>query len=150
VSSGTVLWLDNDRAYLQPYVDELIDQDFIVVAVETALEAEQQLQSTSFDFVIIDVMVPTRSDEEESLFSPTETNCGYRTGAVFWHRNRDRFVQGRMGVLVLTLRLDEQIRDELAKDGLPRGNFATKYELSDPALLVQRLRNLKRLEVSVV
>lgn len=143
--SEKVLWLDNDRAYLLPYVDELLDQGFEVNVVETAADAERELGGGGYGYAILDVMVPTKSAEEELIYSPDATGLGYRTGVVLWSRLRQHFSMHKVAVLLLTVRLDGNIRADLEREGLPRENFATKYQLSDPATLVERLRKLKKL-----
>jgi len=141
--SEKVLWLDNDRAYLLPFVEELEDQGFSVSVVETAAEAEERLNAEQFDYVIIDIMVPTKTEEEEAIYTREATNRGYRTGVVFWRRVGKQLLEQNVGVLIFTVRLDRNIREELASEGLPRQNFATKYQLSDTAAFVDRLRSLK-------
>lgn len=144
-----VLWVDNDRAYLFPYIEELEEQGFSVTIAETALEAEECLRSSRFDYVIIDVMIPTKSDAEEAIYTPAATNQGYQTGLVFWRRVRPLLQKQRSAVLVFTVRLDEKIREEFAKEGLAAASFATKYQLNDedPAALVERLKTLQHVEV---
>jgi CheY-like chemotaxis protein len=149
MSGETVLWVDNDRAYLFPYIEELEDQGFVVTVAETAYEAERILAERRFDFVIIDVMIPTKSDAEEEVYTPVQTNQGFQTGLVFWRRMKPLLHRHGSRVLVFTVRLDEKIRGEFAADGLSADSFATKFQLNDedPLALVRRLQGLKKREV---
>jgi hypothetical protein len=126
-----------------PFVDELKDQGFMVTVVETALEAEERLNAERYDYVIVDVMVPTKTAEEEALYSKEETKRGYNTGVVFWRRVGNKLLGQGVVLLILTQRLDQSIRDELTRAGVPARNFARKFQLSDPATLVERLNSLR-------
>jgi CheY-like chemotaxis protein len=137
------LWLDNDAAYLMPFVEELEDQGFSVSVIETAFEAEQRLIAERYDYVIIDVMVPTKTETEEMTYTREETKKGYNTGVVFWRRVGKKLFDQGVGVLIFTQRLDKSIRDELTKAGVPSQNFARKFQLSDPTAFVERLRGLR-------
>ena len=141
--SGKVLWLDNDRSYLMPFVEELEDQGFSVIVAETAIEAEGRLKGEAFDYVIVDVMVPTKTVDEEVIYPKEETKRGYNTGVVFWRRVGKKIIEQGVGVLIMTQRLDQSIRDELTSAGVPGQNFARKFQLSDPATLVERLNSLR-------
>lgn len=142
--SEKVLWLDNDTAYLMPFVEELEEQGFFVTVVETAAEAEEHLTAERYDYVIVDVMVPTKTAAEEAVYTREQTNRGYRTGVVLWRRLGKKLLEQNVGVLILTQRLDQSIRDELTKEGLPSQNFARKFQLSDPTALVDRLKSLRK------
>jgi len=144
-----VLWLDNDKAYLMPFVEELQDQGFSVTVVETALEAETCLDAETYDYVIVDVMVPTKTEAEETIYTREETKRGYNTGVVFWRRVGKKLLAQGIGVLIFTQRLDQSIRDELTNAGVPTQNFARKFQLSDPAAFVERLKNLRNAAMRV-
>ena len=141
-----ILWLDNDRGFLHQHRDFLASNGFDVVPFETAIEAEQAIRDpqASFDLLILDVMVPTWSADEEITYSPEETDQGYQTGLVFWKRNKELLATRGTPVLVFTVRLDESIRQEFKAAGLPDANFASKNELTKPPEFLDKVRSLMR------
>lgn len=140
--SGEILWVDNDRAYLGPYCDALRGAGFHVTTVDSLTAAEAALAQRPYALLLLDVMIPTIDAEEERIYPPEQTGRGYITGLVFWRRNRALLENAGTPVLVFTVRLDENIREEFAAEGLPVANFATKYELSEPDVFVQKVRQI--------
>lgn len=140
----TILWLDNDRGLYQDYSRLLTENGYDVEAVESAIEAERALADREHDLVMIDVMVPTLNAEEELTYSPEETDAGYKTGLVFWKRNKEFLTSRGIPVLVCTVRLDEEIRDEFMAAGLHDENFATKYDLASPKYFLDKVRSLTK------
>jgi CheY-like chemotaxis protein len=139
--SKRILWLDNDLAQLQPFVEALEDENYSVKTVESLTEAETYLQEAKFDLMIIDAMIPTLNSNEEMRYQPTETDLGYKTGLVFYQHNRDILQKAGTGVIVMTVRLDKAIKDEFIKAGLPGDAFATKYEMAEPVKFLNKVRN---------
>lgn len=134
-----ILWVDNDPAYIQPYVRALAERGDQIRIVTTARTAESVLDMESYDLVILDVMIPTKSTEEEEVYRPEETDHSLKTGLVFYRRNKHRFMMTDTPVLVLTVRLDRLILDEFLKEGLPAECFATKMDLREVDKFVQRV-----------
>jgi|ERR1051325_10464640 CheY-like chemotaxis protein len=137
-----VLWIDNDPAYLRPYLEEFEDSEYEVDVAAAVSDGATLLHTRAYALLILDVMIPTRSLEEENDYSPEDTKLGYCTGLVFYRRHREFLMQQRIAALVLTIRLDEPMREEFFASGLPRNAFATKYDMSDPAVLVEKVRSL--------
>ena len=52
----SILWLDNDKALIYPYLSELKRHNIKTEVTNSVLEAEELLKSSKFDLVIIDVM----------------------------------------------------------------------------------------------
>lgn len=139
--SKRILWLDNDPAYLIPFVKSLEDENYLVTVVESVTEAERCLQQAQFDLMIIDVMIPTLSSNEEQRYQPEKTDQGYKTGLVFFQQNQAALQKAGTRVMVMTVRLDKAIRDEFIKAGLPSDAFATKYQMSDPTNFLDKIRS---------
>ena len=137
-----ILWIDNDRAFLLPFVEEIRDAGYEVDVAGNVSSGSELLRTGGYALVILDVMIPTRSEDEEREYSAEETDLGYRTGLVFYRRHREFLLQQRIPVLVLTVRLDSSIRKEFAAAGLPSDCFATKYALSDPVALAAKMQSM--------
>jgi CheY-like chemotaxis protein len=136
-----ILWLDNDPAYLEPFVEALKEENYSVTVVESLTEAEKSLQQEKFDLMIIDVMIPTLNSREETRYEPEETDLGYKTGLIFYKHNREILRRSNTRIMVMTVRLDKAIMDEFVKAGLPSNAFATKYEMSDPISFLDKVRS---------
>jgi len=126
-----VLWLDNDAAYLRDYQDLLAEEGFEVTLATSVSEAEACIETRRYDLLIIDVMIPTKSETEERLYPPDRTDKGFKTGLVFYRRMKSRLDSLGSDVLVLTVRLDQDILSEFLEAGLPRECFATKFQLRE-------------------
>jgi len=137
--SKRILWLDNDLAYLEPFVEALQDESYSVSVVESLTEAEKSLRQAQFDLMIIDVMIPTLSSDEETRYQPDETDLGYKTGLIFYKNNQAALQNAGTRVMVMTVRLDKAIMDEFIKAGLPSNSFATKYEMSEPTNFLDKV-----------
>ncbi|MFL6274463.1 MAG: hypothetical protein ACJ74G_04565 [Blastocatellia bacterium] len=139
---GHILWLDNDPAYLEPYVETLREEKYEVKVVMTVSEAETELQSQPFDLLILDVMIPTKGAAEEARYGPKDTDKGAKTGLLFYLRNKDRLQEVATRVLVMTVRLDEDIVKQFVRSGLSRDCFVTKFEVRDDAVFLNRVEAL--------
>jgi CheY-like chemotaxis protein len=139
--SKRILWLDNDPAYLEPFVEALEDENYSVTVVESLTEAEKSLQQGRFDLMIIDVMIPTLNSMEEMRYRPEETDSGYKTGLIFYKHNREALQKTATHIMVMTVRLDKVIMDEFIEAGLPSSAFATKYEMSEPTNFLDKVRS---------
>ena len=137
-----VLWLDNDLPYMEPYLNVLRDNGYEVDLVATLSDAEYLLRTKKYGLLILDVMIPTVSEEEEKRYHPNLTDRGLKTGLVFYNLNKKLLEESRMHVLVMTIRLDQGIRDEFIGAGLPRDCFATKFALRNMTAFLQTVQSL--------
>lgn len=137
--SKQILWLDNDTAYLVPFVEALEDEGYSVVVVESLTDAEQSLRDKKFDLLIVDIMIPTLSRKEETRYRPEDTDLGYKTGLVFYKQNKEALQKAGTRVMVMTVRLDKAIMDDFIKAGLPGSAFATKYEMAEPTNFLNKI-----------
>jgi len=140
--SKRILWFDNDPANLIPFVDALEDEGHEVKVVENLTDAEHSLKEARYDLLIVDVMIPTMSELEETRYKPEETDLGYKTGLLFYIKLKDVLKNAGTKIMVMTVRLDKAIMDEFIKAGLPPESYATKYEMSDPTLFLAKIQTV--------
>jgi CheY-like chemotaxis protein len=138
-----ILWVDNDPAYISPYIEALEDRGSIVTVVTTAIDAESALNKERYDLLILDVMIPTKSEREEEIYHPEETEYGLKTGLIFYRRNKERLTKTKTQILVVTVRLDKGILDEFMEEGLPRECFSSKLDLSNVEIFLDRVAALE-------
>lgn len=139
-----VLWLDNDVAYIAPYRDELEESGYKVTSVRTVGEADFRLRNGKYDLLILDVMVPTKGDEEEKDYPPAKTDFGHKTGLVLYLQKKRELDAAKTKVFVFTVRLDESVKDEFIAADLPLTNFATKFALRDVADFLKKVQLIMR------
>jgi CheY-like chemotaxis protein len=138
--AGQILWLDNDVYDIKPYVDALRDEGYQVTVVSTVGDADMLIGRERYDLLILDVMVPTKNEEEEAHYLPEETEQGLKTGLILYRRLK-RKLEGAK-VLVLTVRLDKAIEEEFFAAGLPRECFETKYTLREAGVFLDKVKSL--------
>ena len=145
----TILWLDNDPAYINPFVlalrDDKMGPGCDVKVITTVTEAEHLIEANRedpYNLLILDVMIPTKNEEEEKNYPPSETADGRHTGLVFY-KNMGKTLAG-LGtrVLAMTVRLDSEISRDFVEAGLPEKCFATKLELRDITAFLSKVNHL--------
>ncbi len=138
-----VLWLDNDLAYVETYREAIEKQGIFAKAVATITDAIQEINSVpKYDVLILDVMIPTKSEDEEKICPPLETNSGLKTGLVFYRRMKERLKQHGTRVMVMTVRLDKGIQEEFKAEGLPENLYYTKMTLREIPLFIATVKEL--------
>jgi CheY-like chemotaxis protein len=137
-----IIWLDNDAAFVEPYVQQLNDEGYKVSVVETVTEAEEALGGHRYDLLILDAMIPTKNEEEEKRFPPDETNRGLNMGLAFYRRWRGPLRDSETRVLALTVRIDEAIQREFMNLGLPPEGFTRKTRVKRVQDVSQKVRAL--------
>jgi CheY-like chemotaxis protein len=138
-----VLWFDNDAAYVEPYREELDKKGIFCKVVTTITEAEQELgEDPKYDVLILDVMIPTKSEAEEQLYPPQATNSGLKTGLVFYERLKERLKQRGTQVIVMTARLDKGIQEEFVRAGLSERFYCTKMSLREAPIFIAKIREV--------
>ena len=140
--SKRILWFDNDPANLIPFIDALKDEGHEVEVVENVTDAEHSLKNARYDLMIVDVMIPTKSELEETRYKPEETDLGYKTGLLFYIKLREVLESAGTRIMVMTVRLDKAIMDEFIKAGLRPESYATKYEMSDPTEFLAKIESV--------
>ena len=138
----TVLWCDNDPGMIKPFADALMRAGYTVEVVRSVGMASQRLRDADFDLLILDVMIPTLTQEEEEMFPPETTNFGGHTGLAFYAGHRDFLKEHGVEVLVLTVRLDKAIKERFVEAGLPPGRFVSKIAVRDSALFVETVSSI--------
>jgi CheY-like chemotaxis protein len=142
IEGRQVLWLDNDPAYIKQFVMTLEEDGYSVVVKKSVTEAERLLQEQRFDLVIVDVMIPTVSQEEEQRYPPAETDNGHKTGLVFFRKVKLLLADKQTSILVLTVRIDEEVRKEFLKEGLPEAQFVTKMDVMETPKFMKKIESL--------
>jgi CheY-like chemotaxis protein len=137
-----ILWLDNDIYYIRPYVEALHLEGYDVMVVGTVSDADVSLEEHSYELFILDAMIPTKDEREEATYPPEETENGHKTGLVFYRRRKQKLNQAGTRVLVLTVRIDEDIAEQFISDGLPKECFATKFNLRETGAFLSRVKSL--------
>jgi CheY-like chemotaxis protein len=127
--SAKVLWLDNEPGDIKSFVKELRGHGYNVTVERSVSEAEKLLESNRYDLLIVDVMIPTVSENEEDLYPPEDTNLGRSTGLLFYKRVRKHLQQAGTSVLIMTVRLDKKIQQGFIEVGIPPDCFTTKLAL---------------------
>lgn len=125
----SILWLENEKNYEMPYIRRLEARGFDLEVVETVTEAQQALERERFDLLILDVMVPTRSQEEEEVFLPGDTDLGAKTGLYFFQMMKSKLDESGTKVLVYTVRIDRETMSAFRDSGLPSDCYETKLSL---------------------
>ena len=128
---ANILWFDNDPGPLKPYVEGLRMSGHAVTPVTTIADAKAAIGAQDFDLLILDVMIPTKTEAEEAEYKPSETDVGHKTGLVLYRKQREHLTKVGTRVLVLTVRPDSGIVAEFMEAGLPKSNFATKVTLRE-------------------
>jgi CheY-like chemotaxis protein len=137
-----ILWIDNDIPFIRPYVNNLRKRADNVDAVASLSEAEDLLERNNYDLVIVDVMVPTQNEREISDYPSGESDFGHQTGLMFYNRIKRRFGPNLPKVLVMTVRLDQDIKDLFVKSGLKQENFLTKYSVREIPRFLEKIDSI--------
>lgn len=127
-----VLWIDNDVQYVHVFAEALQDEGYEILTAETITDAKKTLKSTDVDLVLVDIMIPVVSAEEEEEYSPLDTEGGFQTGLLLGRWINKNYPQ--LPVVGVTVRLDSTIRDRFMRFGT---GFLRKSELIDPSALLQ-------------
>jgi len=139
-----ILWLDDDPAQTEPYLETLKDEGYLAKVVSSITDAESllNLNSDRYDLFIQDVMIPTKNSDEENRFPPDKTEYGRKLGLYFFLKYKEKLQASNTQVLVLTQRVDWNIRDEFIKAGLQVDQFCTKFALRDVEAFLMKVRSL--------
>lgn len=140
-----IMWLDNDTLLIGLMADSLRSADYDVEVIKSVLEAEILINDNTrnpYDLIILDVMIPTLSKEEERVYPPYITDANTATGLAFFRRMKALLKELGTQVFVVTQRLDSSVRDSFVQEGLPIANFATKYLLRKPDNIIRCIQIL--------
>jgi CheY-like chemotaxis protein len=137
-----ILWVDNDIPYLRPYVNALKERGYVVNLVASLTGAENLLDDQSFDLIIVDVMVPTQTEDEALNYPYNMTDFGHKSGLVFYNRIKKKLGNKLPTVAVMTVRLDQNIRDEFIQSGLAQSNFITKYSVREVPRFIEKIESM--------
>ncbi len=137
-----ILWLDDEPVKAMPYLQILKDEGYLARVVSSVTEAEALLNTVHYDLFILDVMIPTKNSDEEKTFPPDKTEYGRKLGLYFYLEYKTKFQPDKTQILVLTQRIDYDIRDEFIKAGLLPEQFCTKFALRDVEVFLRKIKYL--------
>ena len=140
-----VLWFDDDPFWIHPYLDAIRGRGYHVDVSTTVSEAESFIKANLYRLLILDVIIPTKSEQEERLYPPHITKCGRETGLVFYRRMKETLEEAHTSVLVMTIRVDSQIRDMFIQEGLSPEDFATKLALRELPVFLAKVESILEL-----
>jgi CheY-like chemotaxis protein len=136
--SRRILWLDNDPGQIRGITKALEAAGNEVVVCRTVSSAEQYIRTEKFDLVVLDVMIPITAAEVAD-YSYKETEDTLSTGLVFYRRVRDFLLANNTPVLVVTVRIDNDIVSAFREAGLPSERFVTRYAVRNTQTLLARI-----------
>jgi len=136
-----VLWIDDDRLFLEAHVLSLELEGYKVDRAYTLSEAAGLLHVNTYSLVILDIMISVRA-EEEPEYPPSQTEHGKKAGLVFFKRHIGLLQARGAKVLVFTIRSEDGLRDELTRAGLGENNFMTKAEGEDTAVFLKKVQSV--------
>lgn len=137
-----IMWLENDSYWVDIFAEELSCRGYEVDRVEEVLEAEDKLRSHRYDLIILDVMIPVLSKQDEEVYPPDKTDKGRKAGLYFYERMRKNLERSGTKVFVFTIRGDHEVVEEFKKAGLAANSFANKLELRDPSEFVTKVQEI--------
>lgn len=140
--SCKVLWIDEDYNILEPYREYLENEGFEVEMCGNLSEAERLVKSIQYDLIILDVMITPTEEEELDAYNVDASDLGMQSGLVFFKRMKEHLEKSKTQVLVLTQRLDLEIRDKFIAEGLPQNAFARKADLPNVRQVLQKLEEI--------
>lgn len=103
-----ILWLDDDihRLKLQPYIDELEDNDFEIIKVSNPDDIDEMISENSeIKCIIIDISMPTGKNIDVN-----EAKKGMRTGLFVLKKLNERSDLNNIQKVVFTIVSDEDVR----------------------------------------
>jgi hypothetical protein len=137
-----ILWLDNDRTFLLPFVALLHNELFDVIRVYNVLEAEKLLQDgTKWKLIIIDCMLSIGEDEELK-YPPSVTDSGHVAGLIFFKRNKEFIRKIEAEACVFSIREDKTIINRFIEEGLKKENYLSKVDGADAIVFLKWVKNI--------
>jgi len=139
--SKRILWIDNDTVWLSTFRKSLIQEGYEVNQVLSLTRGFEELERDKYDLLILDVMMPVRT-EEEGDYPSSKTNGGHKSGLVFYVKHKETLAAKGIAVFVFTIREDQQIRDDFFALGLPERCYMTKAEAGEIDVFLERVEEL--------
>lgn len=141
-STKQILWLDNDQGQTRPFVMTLRQGGYAVDSVRSLTEAELLLKSKVYNLLILDVMIPSLSEEEEAKYPPDITLQGRYSGISFFSMWKELLHTMNCKVLVMSvLEGDSKLAEICFLSGLQPSNVKTKVELRDASVFLKAVQN---------
>jgi CheY-like chemotaxis protein len=139
-----ILFLDDERAWCGPYLENLNDLFEVAVFHEVQLALDYFEHFQDVEALIVDVMMPPPPDTPA-----TETNKGLETGIWFAEKMRRYVVAHRSPIVFLTNRDQENFADRLTQMALPEQLYEVRLKLNTsptalPVIVKQMINAAKR------
>ena len=126
---GTILWVDNDPGYVQPFADYLRDSGYAVEIAPTPEKALHMTASKAFDLALIDLVMPHGEE-----MSASETYGSTRTGLVLASKFRAAFPS--MKLIGVSVRPSDEVTEWFQDFG---HGFWLKNEIRRPREVLRRV-----------
>ncbi len=136
-----ILWVEQDKQ-MKSYIEFLELNDYRVVQEGSLTRAEAFLKNGKFDCVIVDMMLSTTPDEERYRYRHELTEGGLQTGLVFIERILRFLDTNKTTIMVLTQRLDNNIRNKCESMGIAGRAFVIKSDVEEAGQLLNRINLL--------
>lgn len=137
-----ILWIDEDGHTLEPYLEFLEMNGYKVEMCGNLSRGEVLVQSEKYDLVILDVMITPTEEEEKNAYNIEVADLGMQSGLVFFKRVKSYLEQSKTPLLVLTQRIDFEIRDKFIAEGLSHNAFARKSDLPTVRNVLEKLEQM--------
>lgn len=135
-----IIWVDDERLWVEPYVDVLRTTGFTVHYYDSVDMADRCYdQLIEVNGCVLDVMMPCGD-----LFSEEATQSGEITGLLLLRKWKDRLIARRQPVGILTNRSVLEVQDFVAGLGFPPGFVKIWHKKADTSKqkFPEKLRSL--------
>jgi CheY-like chemotaxis protein len=134
----SLLWLDNDPGQIESLLKALERKGYHVTLCRRVSDAELLLETTRYDLLMLDVMIPI-SEGELANYPYEATDNTLATGLTFYRRVRSKLKASNTPVLVMTVRIDKPIATAFVAAGLPPDYFVTRHEVKNTQVFLQKV-----------
>jgi len=134
-----ILWLENDEGQNVGFIVAMRQAGLDVTIARTVTEADRCLAQRRYDVVIVDVMIPVSKQERAAGYDEAATDSSHKTGLEFYRRHKDD-LERQSVVLVMTVRVDRDIRDDFLAAGLASDRFLLKLDLREAPDFVEAVQ----------
>lgn len=139
----TVLCLSNVSDTFKTKMAALAGTDeYEVTHVTTVTEAEKRLAKSRYNLLIMEVMIPVRGSAEMYRYPPSETDCGHKTGLIFYRHNREILGQAGTLTVILTIRTDRNIKQSFIDSGLPADQYLEAADYQEIGQFISKISEL--------
>lgn len=134
-----ILWIDDDinRFSLMPYIDEFVEQGFLIIRVENPDEIDEQisLHLNDLQCIIVDISMPPGNN-----ISFGEAKAGMQTGLVILKKLVENTALNSIKKVVFTIVDNADVRD-FCNSQMPKIPYLQKHKYFTDTLVseIQKL-----------